>query len=287
VTAEVLAVHDAWFGLLPPPLGEFSPFRKLLLEVPAFAAALSNRSLEYEHRPGRTLSPTATQAYARLRWTGESVDLSLIGGTLLDLLGVPTIPEPAAFEREPVALPVHHPRYAMIGHAGTTTLGAFIVRWELALELQRPFAMRDDSLVLPAWQSLRENSAAELAGVTFVPSTHTSAAIEVTARQWLRRGPKLETLRLLYPLLEPRFALRFHHQFWSDRASFDVLALIFGASPLNAWAARAELGYALADGIEVSIGYVTYQPSDHFGFLHGFEAHDRAYLNLRCAFSSD
>ena len=74
--------------------------------------------------------------------------------------------------------------------------------------------------------------------------------------------------------------MRFNQRFFRERAGLSVLAIVIGVRPLNAWAARGELSYALRDGLEIALGYITYQPTQHFGYLYGMTQHDRAFLNL-------
>ncbi|MFT3927012.1 MAG: hypothetical protein QM778_30985 [Myxococcales bacterium] len=180
VHADLLLVHEPTFGLLPPPVGEFSPLRKLVLEDPTLGPILSSRELRYAHHPGR--NPTqlsASQLHGRLTWSGSRVDLALQAASLLDAFGVPSLPRADAFTHKQIALPSYHPRYALVGQSGALTLGAWLLRWELGAEIQRPLVVRRTHTQLPDWSYERLQTLRAMVGVTYVPSTRTNLALEV------------------------------------------------------------------------------------------------------------
>jgi hypothetical protein len=181
--AELVVVHEPYFGLLAPPLGEFSPLRKLLLENPAFGPTIQGRTLRNEQLPPR---------------------------------------------------------------------------------------------------SVRDLGATQL-GVSYVPNATTSAAIEY-AQAYLfddpARSPELHTATL-FPVQLPQFALRVNQSLLRERLKLAGLVLLIGLTHVNAWAARAELDYALTDRFDATLGFVMYRPSQQFGVFYGFEHVDRVLLNLR------
>lgn len=286
--AEVVIVHEPYFGLLPPPLGEFNPLRKLLLDNPAFGPAVEGRTLRNLEVPPRSLRDLgATQVHGRISWAGSGVDLAFLASSLLDSLGVPNLPPPAAFAGQNLYFPTIHPRYSMLGHAGALTFGAFILRWELALNLDRPFSAQRTDTKLLEFFGVRSNELQGMLGLTYVPTAATSAALEV-AQAYLfddpARNPELHA-KTLFPVQLPQFALRINQSLLRDRLKIGALFLLFGVTHVNAWAARFEFSYALTDRAEVALGFVMYRPSADFGFFYGFDNVDRVFLNLRWAVS--
>jgi hypothetical protein len=258
--------------------------RKLLLQNPLLATALRDRELRYAHHPGPNPAQLdAQQLHARLAWSGSGVDLALQASSLLDAFGVPSLPAPQQLEGQRIDLPSYHPRYALLGQAGAVSLGAFLLRWELAGELQRPQIVRRTDSPLPEWSMERLNSLRGLFGVTYVPSTRTSLALELLGTRVLdnpERRPD-SGYALLFPVEAGQAALRFGQALWRDRLQLTVVVLWIGLVRFNALAGRAELSYALLDALRASLGYVHYQPSSQFGPFYGFERNDRLYLNLR------
>jgi hypothetical protein len=283
---EAVVVHEAYFGIVPPPLGEFSPFRKLLEEQPMFSEALRGRAVKIRHDPARGLDPAATQFHARVVLSAHAIDVGLHAATLLEPLGVPGLPSPAEFARDPVRLPIYHPRYQLLGQSGAWTLGAFLVRWELALEFERPCSLRRSKSQVLQLSSERTNLLAGMLGVTWVPSTTTNAAVEAVQRVALQRPweSSSDALEPLYPIEAMQLGARFTQRFMRERGRLDLAFVVIGLAPLNAWSARIETAYALADGIELGLGAVTYHPSDRFGPLYGYERNDRVFCTLRWHF---
>jgi hypothetical protein len=196
---------------------------------------------------------SATQAHVRLGWTGPGIDLSGSASTLLDPLGVPGLPPAAAFDGAVIALPVLHPRFAMFGTAGALTLGAFVLRWEAVFELSRPIALRDTSSPLLQFSSVRRHGLRGLLGVTYVPTASTNAALELLQGYVFDNPNRSDRSRsTLFPLEAPQLAVRITQRFFRDRAQASALWIRIGATDLNAWAARIELGYAVFDSLEAT-----------------------------------
>jgi hypothetical protein len=282
--AEAIVVHEPYFGLVAPPLGEFSPFRKLLLESPGVNRALAGRTLSTEHIPGRALTEfAATQAHGRIVWTGPDIDLAIMASNLLDPLGVPALPPGAAFDSTDIAFPVLHPRYTLVGHSGAFTAGSFLFRWELAYERDRSIALRARNEPLPRFSSVKRSGVRGLLGITFVPSIATNAGLELV-QGYIFDNPNRSPgspRELLFQLEALQVALRFSQRFLRDRASISALWVRIGAIDLNAWAGRLELSYTPFERVELTVGCVTYQPTEQFGFFYGFTRHDRIFADLR------
>jgi hypothetical protein len=287
--ADLRIVHEAYFGLLAPPLGEFSPLRKLFMDIPGAAPFLSERELRYEHLPGRDLSDFgATQLHLRLSLRVARADLSLQASSVLDGFGVPVVPAPEQWLETRVDLPTYHSRYGLVGQAGALSVGAFLLRWELACEILRPFVTRTRQSALPNLSSERLYALRGLLGVTFVPTARTNVALELLQGYVIdnpeRRPGSVN--ELLLPVEATQIALRLSQTFLRDRGTLTLVALCIGLSEFNAFAGRAELSYLLTDDLRAALGAVTYQPSAHFGPFYGFERNDRVYLNLRFSFTT-
>lgn len=273
---ELLAVHEPYFGLSAPPLGEFSPFRRLLLDDAALGPALAGREIRLSHLPARDLREfKATQVHAFLSWSLPDVDLSLSASSLLDPLGVPGFPPPSAWDSNSLEFPLTHPRFTLLGTGGAWTVGAFVLRWEAAFAIDRPLATRASNATVLMISQARSHVATGLLGFTWQPSFTTSAALELT------HSYVFEDLALLFPVDATQVAVRFNQQFFSERWTFSLLSLLIGVTTFNAWVGRAELSYALSDGLSIAVGYVTYHPSDQLGLFYGFDHNDRLFATLR------
>jgi hypothetical protein len=277
---EVIAVHEPYFGLLPPPLGEFSPLRQFILEDPTLGPALEDRTMRNLHVPPHALFDLdATQFHARVNWSGPSVDLSIQASDLLDRAGVPSLPPATEFEKDTIDVPIAHPRYALFGHSGAYTLGPCILRWELAYEHRRPVTVRTLDSSLMIWSLARTSALSGMLGVTYAPSATTNVALELSQTYRLEALPV--GTALLFPLDLPQFALRASQMLLRDRLTISGVALLVGLAPVNAWAARIEVRYAITDDVEAALGFTSYQPNRHFGMFYGFEHNDRLFFNLR------
>jgi hypothetical protein len=225
----------------------------------------------------------ATQVHGRVAWTGPDIDLAIMVSNLLDPLGVPSLPPAAAFDSSEIAFPVLHPRYTLFGHSGAFTAGSFLFRWELAYEAARSIALRSPNEPLLRLSSTKRSGLRGLLGVTFVPSAATNAGLELV-QGYVFDNPSRSpgsSRELLFPLEAPQVAVRLTQRFLRDRASISALWVRVGALDLNAWVGRLELSYAPFDRLEVTLGCVTYQPTEQFGFFYGFTRHDRLFADLR------
>lgn len=284
VRAYVLAVHQPNFGMLPPPLGELSPFRQLLMNNRAIGAALETRELRIVHEPASVLTDIgATQLCGRLALTLESLDLTLVAGSIFERIGIPTLPNPETFEQTNIDLTLVHPRYNVFGHGGATTLGPIVLRWEASFEHARPIAMQRTDTALLQWSMERHNVVSGLLGLAYSPTTQTSAALEASMSRIIDVPASTlpRTTAPLFPLEAPQFAFRFTQRFWRERASLSLFALMIGIAPVNGLTARAELAIAASDRVEIAFGYVLYVSTPNFGLLYGLDSRDRAFLNLR------
>ncbi len=285
---DALVVHESYFGFLPPPLGEFSPSRKLLLDNAVLGPSSANREVRWNHIPGHSVSNAqATQAHGRLAWSGPGVDLSLHAGSVLDVQGVSGLPQGDALEGDRLKLPFYHPRYTAVGATLAVPVGPVVLRTELGADVNRMLAWRQTDSRFLDIHGARQTVLQGTLGLTYLPSASTSAVVEVLQRYLTEGGTTPSgNARVLMPYDATQLAFRLYHQFLRERAHLMLVALVVGVSPLNAWAGRAELGYSLRDALELTLGAVTYHPTESMGIFYGFNHHDRAFLNLRWTFDA-
>ncbi len=91
--------------------------------------------------------------------------------------------------------------------------------------------------------------------------------------------------QVLFPAEIPTLALRWQGSFLRERLKLVVAGLFMGWTLEYGWLARAELHYELQDGLQVSLGYITYQPGSEFSLLTGLSSHDRLSAGLRWDFT--
>jgi hypothetical protein len=281
---ELLAVHEPKFGLLPPPLGVWSPMRKLFTDQLRASGALADRALRYRHVPGQVLFDlAATQLYGRLLLSGRGVDLTFQAAYLLDGLGVPGQPEPDG-ERD-LILPLYHPRYWMFAQTGVVALGPCLLRWELSLDLNRALSLRRTDGRFLDLTYRRRHQVHGLLGLSYVPSARTSATLEIMQGYVYDSGSlSHHNLAPLWPIHAVNLAVRLEQRFLRERASLRLFGILIGLRDPNALLVRGELAYALREGLELGFGYVTYRPSDSFGPFYGFTEHDQVFVSLRTDF---
>ncbi len=285
---ELVAVHEPYFGLLAPPLAPFSPLRGLLLQSQALADALAGKQLQYRHLPPHGLRDLgATQFHGRWSFSGRGLDLALQAGSLLEALGVSSLPAPAAYERTAIDLPVYHPRYVSIGHSGALTLGAMLLRWEFSADLARPLSTRRLHTPFLELGAARRTQLNALLGLTYFGPGASSAALEVSKSVVLdspNRTP--DGLSTLWPVETPQIAARVDYRFLKERLRLSLLVLAIGIPDFVALVARGELGYVLVDTLSLSVGYVYYRSGERFSSFYGFGDNSRALATLRWDFNA-
>jgi hypothetical protein len=289
---EGIVVHESNPGLIAPPLSEYSPTRKLLLGNGALRDSFEGHEVRYSHRPDATLwRNRSAQYHARLTFMGSGYELALQAASVLDPIGVSTLPTAEELQRNDIYLDLFHPRYTVLGHTGTFTAGEFVFRWEAAADLDRLTATRRIDTNLLRLESARFTQLHAMLGFTWVPNTSTNASLEYLqsyvfnepTRHRSLTGPAVE---LLWPIEAPQIAVRVSHTFLDEKATFNLLLLLIGISPFNAFTARVDVGYKLTETFQVNLGYVAYHAGTEFGPLYGFGMNDRVLLNLRWDFSA-
>lgn len=282
---EAMVVHESYFGLRAPPLGDFSPLRRLILDDPRRAAALEGKTLHYENVPDRFVEG-AGQFYGRYAYTGAGVDLALYAASTLDRIGVPQSPDPRAVASSSnIALPLWHPRYAMFGHSGAKPIGAVLLRWELGVELDRPLTVRtgpDQPLGM-----IQRHQLNAMLGLSYSGIEDTTLTLEYGQGLVLDNPERAagDPRSLLMPVEAPALAARVTRSALRERLLITLTGMLQGFDPFVGAFGRAELDYELFEAFHAGLGYIAYFPSaTQFGPLYGFERNDRLYATLRWHF---
>ena len=284
---EFLMVHEAYFGLRPPPVSFFSPIKPLLLTLPP---ALVPH--QYTHQPKR-FSIDGQQYYVRYAYAGPGADVALYGGSTLDQIGLPvlsTFNQLAAMAQNGQApkLELLHRRYLMAGASAAVPLGAIVLRGEAGIDVNRPIGLvepvgsvgADDPLFYYAFREQLN----WMAGVTYTGISNASVSLEYAGR-YVFNNPA----RLLRPSLAD-LGLLYRHDLFDERIRLTMAAGTFGLFyHYQGMFGRLEVDYAFDNGLRTGIGYVTYQPygDDQLAALTGFNRNDRAYVTLRWDFMLD
>jgi hypothetical protein len=292
---EAMVVHEAFFGFRTPPLGPFSPLPAIL--GPMVTPALEGRTVRYVDQPGRFIS-NAQQLFFRWTYSGVGADVNVYLASVLLKDGVILLPDPMVLGGTgPIDLTLNHPRYTMIGQSSAFVVGEFLIHWELGLDLARQInAAGRDAMAIGVEEHNVFNA---MFGMTYSGITDLTLALEIGQSLIADGRPKSQGAPImvgdpvvvigaapqpLFPLDEPVYSLRALYSFFRQRMQFSGALTTFGVRAQLGWLMRAELAYSLRDALQVSLGYITYQPSDEPGFLIGLEKHDRIFAKLRWDF---
>ena len=286
---ELLVVHESSFGLRTPPIGPFSPLPALLADQAPpgvnVDAALDGKELSFRHAQGRW-GAQWQQVFARWEHQGRGVDLGFYAASTLDKVGVFRLDSVTPFlapDVDRIRLTLDHLRYTVVGHAGATTVGDVVLRWEVGSELGRPLnvdATPEGGSVLDYRIGVvRRPVLQAMLGGTWTAPGDVSVSAEV-AKAHVLDAPA----ELLLPVEAPVVALRLMRTMLRERLRLMAVASMFGAPRRYGWLARAEASYELGDGLRAMVGYMHYGPGDSFSPISGLDDHDRALLRLRWDF---
>ncbi len=280
---ELLWIHEGFYGYRTPPLGPFSPLPALLSNATGLdiAALLRGRELAWHHAPPR-FSWEAQQWLGRWAWRGSGLDLALLGGLALDLQGVVGLPAQEALAAGgDLGIPLEHRRFGLVATTGALPLDSFILRWELAAGLARPFNTTDPGASpLAAVSVARSDTVGGMLGVAWSGLADTLVAVEVAQTVPLRGG-----LDFLIPPDLPQVAVRVSHRALREQLRLLAVVTSFGLAAELGWVARVDADWRVRDGLEVGLGYIHYGPGDRAGPIAGLERHDRVSFRLRWDFS--
>lgn len=288
---EAMLVHEAFFGLRPGPLSDFSPLRALLLEDPRLAQLLGSREVGYVDVPERFDEGTP-QLYLRWSYAGQGIDLALYAASTLDKQSILVLPDARGWAASNVELALWHPRYELLAHAGALPIGAFVLRWELGFDHDRPLSVRVLDRAAPSaridW--LRRDRINVLLATTYTGLAATRLSLEYSQSLVLDNPERDDeaSVELFWPVEHPVFAVRAVRTFLREQLSLMLVGTLIGVSPFVGAFVRAELSYQLADALVIGAGYAVYASSEtEFGPFFGFTENDRLYAQLRWDFLLD
>jgi hypothetical protein len=280
---ELLWIHEGFYGYRTPPLGPFSPLPALLQGATGVdvGGLLGGRELAWRHDPPR-LAWEAQQWLGRWAWRGSGLDLALLGGLALDQQGVVGLPSREALAASgDLGIPLQHRRYGLVATTGALPLDSFVLRWELAVGLARPFNTADpEASPLAAVGVARSDTVGGLFGVAWSGLADTLVALEVAQTTPLRAD-----LDFFVPPDLPQVALRASHRALRDQLRLLAVVTSFGLAAELGWLARLDADWRLRDGLEVGLGYIHYGPTARAGPLAGLDRHDRLSLRFRWDFN--
>lgn len=273
-TLEVIAKHENSFGYRPAPRSEFSPLRAVLAADPLASAALEGKALSF-----RDLEPAFAWDLQgllfRWRWSGPSVDLSLVGGTVLDRSGTLGFAGNADVFSEKFVFELSHARHAFVGHAGTWAFGDTILLWEVSADLDRALNVGEAPMLDVAVGHLYH----ALLGVRYTGITDWVLSVEC-ARPFL--GTPTEDL--LFDVEALSVAALINYRGLSERLEVSIAWLMSGGRAQYGWFVRGDIGWRFEEGVRLGVGFTSYQPGTSLGFFSGLDSHDRAMMSLRWDF---
>lgn len=277
---DAFVVHEAYFGMLPPLLGTYSPLRKLLSR-PGTTGELPAHTWHVEHVPSR-LDPRATQFVGRYGYSGGGFDIDLYAGSVLDQLGVAATPTPAELDRDTVPIRLYHPRYTLIALASAATVGDFVLRWELAAHVRKAQSVRRRDYQVPVIETRPYSNISGLLGFTYFGIPDVNLGVELMQSLVLNNPARdaRSNLELLWPVEAPSLSLRYQHLLFDQRVTLHILSLITGIAPFNGALFNVGLTYLPRDGVSLLIEYIHYAASSHFGYFYGLEQNRRVDISL-------
>ncbi len=284
---ESMVIHESYFGLIPPPMADFSPLRQMLLDDPRIEVALQSRELRYKHVPGRWINQ-ASQFLQRWSYAGHGFDISLYAASILERRGVnPQTPESEFIANEIVDIELWHPRYTMLAHSGSAPVEDIVFKWELAVDLDRSFNVTDTRVEGFNVDIEKYHQLVTMFGFQYQNIVEDANLIFEYEQHYVIDSPERDgdsSIEFQFPVEQPQFAAVWQQTFLQERLSLDIRAILFGIWQYSGWLAKADLAYELFDNVKAGIGYATFQPNDEFSWIYGMKSHDRILANLRWDF---
>ncbi len=274
---ELLVVPVPEWGLRTPPNGPFGPLPGLLSDAPELVqSALGDRELDYVHTPGQW-EPGHTQTFARWTHTGEGLDTGIYAASVLDQQGILSLPEPAVILQDgPIDIPLDHPRYTMLGASAAGPAGPFVLRGEVAMNLDKPINVGQLDGLLPQLGTAEATLVTAMVGGSWQSG---SSAVDVELSEGFFHGGPPDDL--LFRPDSGAMALRFSQTAARERLRFDVVGLGWGWDLRYGAIVRASASYTLRDGMKVMLGAITYREGREVGPTVGLGEHERVYWQWR------
>lgn len=296
---EAMVVHEADFGLRGPPRGPFSPLPWLIEdqlggspEAKALKAGgidvverFDAIPLDFAHKQDR-FDLALQQAYLRWVYKGPGIDLGLYAASVLDQQGVMVFSAEQQTDMmgkvlqgstEPMALTLDHRRYEVLGTSGAWAYGSWLAKWEVGFERRHPY----NAGTFPKVEVARSDVVSAMLGVSYTGIEDTTLAIEGSKATLLDKPDGL-----LFPIDQPMIMARAMHQALRGDLTLLAAGSMMGLTAQYGWLARAEASYKLIEALKLTLGYITYQPTDRLGPFAGLSEHDRLFLRLRWDFAA-
>ena len=286
---EGMVTVESHWGFRNPPLGPFSPFPTLIEQNPQAAqldivSKMRRDDVDFSDDPSQ-LSPDGYQYLLRWVRKGAGLDLGFYAGSVIDRQGViqkfttadqvKLITSGLNDEEDEIRIHMRHLRYAIFGTSGATTVGSFLLKWELAFEKSRPYNFDTFQEVT----NERVDQLDTMVSVTYSGIANTMIGFEASKATLLG-----DHGTLMFPVDAPFIALRLSHNALRERLKIMAVGSVIGATAEYGWIARANATYDLADGVKASLGYMSYQPTDKISPFSGLDRHDRVFAQLRWDF---
>jgi hypothetical protein len=265
---ELLLNHEVEWGYRPAPLSPFSPVQQIL-EGSALGQIANGRDFVYSHRQKR-FDMQNQEAFLRWQYTGDFMDLSFYGASLLDRQGTFDIdPNTMLSSPSSLTLGLDHRRYWMVGHSAVLPVADWTIRWEAGLELNR---------------SANTGSAEQLGTENLhIMNLMTSVSyggidsLNITLEIW--KPFALNPLdNLFYDLEQTGTALLIGYTALREKLQLNAAAMVIGLSHSASWTARMDVKYSLEDDWKVGLGVITYQPGKAMSPFSGLTRHDQILI---------
>lgn len=283
---EAGVIHQAWWGLRPGPLGEFSVLREVIIDYLGVAGtpledALLAADVRYDDDV-LGVSRHSQQPYARARFEGSRASTELLYGHLRDRVGVIGAPGAIDLGAPSIELPVAHPYYDLVGLSGEAVVGDWVLAYEAMAEWRRPIATTDPSSPQGPILDERLNLFSAALGVRYEGFLGATIGAEYRRASF---GWREEHETPLLPYDVPAAALYYRHSLSRDRVVLEAALLLFGDRFDAGALARGYIAYRPMDTLQLGIGYVHYHEGPEYGPLRGFGSSDRLFADLRWDFA--
>lgn len=167
---------------------------------------------------------------------------------------------------------LEHDRVWLAGAAGNVTVGGWLFKAEAAWLEGVGYAASDDKQRVDA-----------LAGVEYYGLRDTTIVLEVAVRRILSYEPALRSAPDSVRETSEEIALRITRTFLREKLTFTAVGVVFEPDARDGAILRADLDYALRDGLTVGIGALVYWHGD-LPPLDAWNDNDRLLFKIKWSF---
>jgi len=191
-------------------------------------------------------------------------------------------------ETETIDIILKHKRYIMLGHSGAWPISDWLLNWELAVQINRPYnfqtANDDFGIEIPDLLIRNTSTVGFVLGVAYSGFRDTRIFAEFSKRFFVD-----DYGTPLYKIDSPSIALGYLHNLLDDLELELIFSLLGWSTKYgffeSGWIARLQLNYNIIDEIKLTAGYIYYKSEAELDILSGLTDHDRLYLNFRWDFT--